>query len=530
MTTSLSEHVRKRIDVAAKYPQRRSAKVTIELLTPLHVGAGDEGEISDAAVVLDANGLATLPGSSIKGVLRSAFLRSLDQNDALAGALEKLAEELKVPKPKPPRKEGERPPDPRLRLVAPIFGYQDGQRGRGSRVRVTWGRVHDRHNRPVEGILAPGTIANDPVLESASNPELRDHVRIDGRGISDKAGKFDDLSVPAGHRFTFNIEFVSNDDDTDTQVWATLLGILHHAEANPGHLRFGGKTRRGFGAVKVVSLVPDPDEPSVSLETTREPLHEVDLVPGDDCFWMFGGGDDIREDDNAAESDSNPVRAGKVFWDGDTATFDPAVLVIPGSALKGPLRHRTRFHLCRHMGVWAENAPEPGHPDQKRVDVALSLLFGDVDLENKEGAPDRKSPKDRVRAGCLYIDDIYLDGREGAPPAPETTDLQNHVTIDRALGGAQDHHLFTDRPLHGGGFTLHIDFEPPRNLRLSQRELEILGHSDNPDDQDPHKLLDHAKAALNDAVEDLKNGLLALGAHGNRGYGWFRAAGSSQSN
>ena len=487
MTTTLSQHVEKRINTAAKYPVRRTAKVTIELLTPLHIGAGDEGEISDAAVVLDANGLATIPGSSIKGVLRSAFERYADS------AIN----------------------------VNQVFGYQDGSQGQGSRIRVTWGRAHDQHNKPVEGVLDPQRITTDVVLESAATPELRDHVRIDGRGVSEN--KFDDLSVAAGHRFTFRIEFVSDNGSDDKKVWSTILGILKNAKKNPGHLRFGGKTRRGFGAVKILSIRTEHNEETDAQFSPRELLEEIALIPDDDCFWMFGGGDDVINKDT--ESDSNPVRAGKVIWNDDEGEFRDNVLVIPGSSLKGPLRHRTRYHLCRRMGVWAEKAtPE----DQHRVNVALSLLFGDVDLENKGSAPDRKSPKDRVRAGCLYIDDIYLDGLDGAPAAPDSAAIQNHVTIDRALGGAQDHHLFTDQPLHGGGFTLRIGYEQPQRLKLNKREIELLGINPEQAETEAVNRLADAKAALAEAVEDLKNGLLALGAHGNRGYGWFRAADSTE--
>jgi CRISPR/Cas system CSM-associated protein Csm3 (group 7 of RAMP superfamily) len=487
MNATLSEHVSKRIENARKFHRRRTATVTIQLLTPLHIGAGDEGEISDAAVVLDANGLATIPGSSIKGVLRSAFAQNTDP----------------------------------LSDINQIFGYQAADdKGQGARIRVTWGRVHDQHNQPVEGIVDPNRLSADKVLESASCPELRDHVNIDGRGIS--RNKFDDLSIAAGHRFTFRIEFVSDDSNADKQAWATLIALLRDAENNPGTLRFGGKTRRGFGAVKIASLQADPDHASANRSQTHQPLHEIPLVPDQDGYWIFGGGDDI--DEKSAESDSNPVRAGKVAWHGDQGSFDPEILVIPGSSLKGPLRHRARFHLCRRMGVWAETAkPE----DHKRVGVALSLLFGDVDLEEKGTKQSRQAPKDRVRVGCLFIDDVYLDGRDGAPSTPNSAEIQNHVAIDRALGGAFDHALFTDRPLHGGGFTLRIDFQDPRALCLNKRELAILGMNEDPGNAKALELFNHAKGALSDAVEDLKQGLLSLGAHGNRGYGWFRAADST---
>lgn len=512
--SALTADLRRRIETARKYPLLREAAVTIELLTPLHIGAGDEGEISDAAVVLDANGLAAIPGSSIKGVLRSAFEREFGaENPGLARN---------------------------------VFGFQQRKNqkaspnepdGQGARLRVTWGRVHNQHNQPVIGLLDPDAVKTDPVLASAAAPELRDHVRINGRGVSEN--KFDDLSVPAGHRFTFEIRFQSNNGPEDSLVWARLLALLRRAREHTGSLRFGGKTRRGFGAVKVIRLEARPDDTSVTLPPRGEALETVWLEPEEDCFWMFGGGDNISaenpreeksENNEKKDTDSHPVRAAKIVWDSaHRGRVEPAVLVIPGSAVKGPLRHRTLYHTRRRLGVWAED-PDPAM--LALSNLAVSLLFGDVSLDAPEDAtPARQKPSERARAGCVFIDDLYLDGRDGAPPEPPQAPIQNHVTIDRALGGAFDHHLFNDQPLHGGGFSLRIHIEKPDSFRLSTRERGILtaaGLQDNT--QALSDLFKAACDALDDALRDLKSGLLALGAHGSRGYGWFHEADSKPQN
>lgn len=502
MSTPLSDQMSKRIKGARKYPHRWSANVTLELLSPLHIGAGEDTSQSDAAVVVDANGLSTIPGSSIKGVLRSRF--------------EAVAQQA-----------GISPAD-----VKSLFGFQSGDRGQGSRLRVTWGRVHDKNNRPVIGLLDPDILATDEVLASAALPELRDHASINSKGIAEN--KFDELSVPAGHRFSFQIELTSDNSAIDNRAWALLLHILAPGTAGGSGIRLGGKTRRGFGAAQVIALQPAQREAfetaSASPDDTDLPgsnqvlLHRVALVPDTDCFWMFGGGDEPNEatdSDNSPPESSNPVRAGRVVWEDSGGRFKPNVLVIPGSSLKGPLRHRTRFHLCRQLGAWAENEDTR---QKERVNLALALLFGTV---HKQDSNDRKvgrlRPADFARAGCLYLDDIYLEGNPGTATVPESAPLQNHVTIDRVLGGALDHHLFTDRPLHGGGFTLRIAYQAPDFNGLSERELEVL--KDTPDPASAARaLLDEALKAFDRAIHDLKSGMLALGAHGNRGYGWFRAA------
>lgn len=469
-TPDLNEHLKKRVKKFEEFPETFRATVALELRTPLHIGSGSETGSADAGVVFDANGLATIPGSSLKGVLRAAYRAATMLGDD--------APEL-----------------------TRYFGFQRGDQGQGARIRVSWGRVHDQRNQPVEGLIDPALFRTDPVLASAASPELRDHARIDHRGIAEN--KFDEVSIVAGHRFTFRLEMdARGDDPDDLAAWSTLLAILRRGEGEAGDFRLGGKTRRGFGLAQVIALDASPDDSTVSLPARLQTLCDLTLVPDGDCFWMFGEGADLGEQGSA---DSAPVRASRIKWGGSPlGTVQNNLLLVPGSGVKGPLRHRTRFHLCRQFGVWAEN-PDP--EKQEQVEHALHLLFGNVELDPaKKPASGRIATSDVACVGRVYIDDLYLADQGDDLRAGTVRDQQNHVTIDRALGGAQDHHLFSDRPLHGGGFRLLIRWLPP--------------NQDLPDGD--RMLIEEAVKALAAAVADLGDGRLALGAHGNRGYGWFR--------
>jgi len=194
------------------HTHRYLARLTIEFETAFIIGGGQDDLLFDDVFVADANGLPTLPGSSLAGVLRHAWADAGygNEND--------------------------------------LFGYQDGDDGHGSRISVSWGCIHDSHNRPVEGILADRKIVfSDSVLRESMMTTARDHVRINHRGTAADKGKFDERSVSAGHRFTFELLLEGSEQDQDT--WRRLLSLLCSES-----MRIGGKSRRGYGQFKVISL------------------------------------------------------------------------------------------------------------------------------------------------------------------------------------------------------------------------------------------------------------------------------------
>jgi len=515
---------RRRIDACAQSPIIRYARISIELTSPMHIGSGSEDSDSDAGIVFDANGLASIPGSSIKGVLRHAYEHYYQQT------------------------QDDVPPTSDL-FGGPPTDEALSSKNQGGSITVSWARVHDSNNIPIDQPLNQSQIKEDPVLNLASQPELRDHVRLDHRGTAVQRGKFDELIAAPGLRFTFTLEFrggldseggVRSDEQT---AWNNLLMFF----SDP-LFRFGGKSRRGFGAFTVIAqdhrtfrLDGSSDAVEEGYETyTRSPevewelfshlptrLHdplpkinegpeeepidyfwhketwldtcgaldlphrlnqyiEGSLTPDDHTFWMIAG------QNQESPSDSAPLISQSIVWTDDTDGSSKALIsksyIIPGSSLKGTLRHRAAFHYRRLTEDWA--TPENPQPSITQP-TAIDSLFGYVKERNSDQSG-VIAPEEVAHAGCVYIDDIL------SIPGVQQAELQNHVAIDRVLGGAMDHFLYDDHPLEGGRITFGI-------------------HIKDAEDQEPQAI-----QALHLAIDDLCHCRLSLGAHAGRGYGFFK--------
>jgi CRISPR/Cas system CSM-associated protein Csm3 (group 7 of RAMP superfamily) len=464
----------------ARWPIRHVARVVIQFTTPFHVGSGDGDEDVDAVVVRDANGLPSLPGSSLAGVLRSAVRERVSQD-----------------------------------MEKEIFGYQEANQGCGSRLSVSWGCIHDENNLPVEDVVSPAALADDNVLADAATLHRRDHVCITHRGVADTTnrGKFDEQSVSAGHRFTFELELL--DDSKDSVLWATLVTLL-----NEGWLRIGGKTRRGYGAFKLISLrarsfdlrdeiafaaytqqlpvslagvipagvLPELTKPGMTAPSksavVRSPERltiTLQLVPRG--YWMFVGGLDPED-----QADATPLRENFIAWREDNGKACGDVeqgLRLPASSIKGALSHRVAFHFNRRNSKFADEAKTPAD---------LEKLAGEANEAVKELFGFRKND-DTGQAGRMFLDDLFLANSATQSSASQTI---HHVSIDRFTGGARDQMLFSERPLWKGTWP---------TLTLTVLE--------------PNQLTNGSRIALHAAVLDLAEGRLPVGAGAGRGLGFF---------
>ena len=465
---------------------RHVARMVIEFTTPFHVGTGEGDYGADALVVADVNGLPAIPGSSLAGALRAAFLAHTGN----AGATEDL------------------------------FGFQKEDQGRGSRLSLTWAAIHKRNDEPVEGLLARSCIQGDKVLSQALSVRIRDHVRLSHRGAAEHHGKFDEQPVAAGHRFTFELELVS--DQHEDRGWNGLLAALTSQA-----LRLGGKSRRGYGAFQVARIharafnLADPSDFAAYAAhpaTLSQPTPALTALPVPDAspahgtvtitlrlqprgYWMFGGGDDLPAPD-ADPADMAPLREDRITWNGSTGSVAEKVLLLPGSAIKGALAHRVAFHHNLRSGddYFADHLVQDcgndatGHQNAQAKlqsvtgvhNTAVRELFGFV-VESK--ADDRHDQAARRR---VLIDDLFWSA-----PAPPQLFIP-HVSIDRFTGGAADSKLFSERPLWQGDFP----------------ELKLTILNANPVSR-------QTRQALKAALDDLICGRLALGAGAGRGLGYF---------
>lgn len=496
------------------------ARVTIELDSPLSIGAGRGDDVIDSLFVLDANGLPAIPGTSLAGVLRAAVRGTRGE-------------------------EAERE----------IFGFQEHRDGAPSAVELSWGSVHDRGDKPVPARSDADLLLDDPVLAFLKAGVLRDHVRIGHRGVADEGGKFDMLVVPAGARFTFELVVHGTTASGAQKELRDLLGIFAHAG-----LRLGGRSRSGLGAVRVVRCrarsfdlreaadraafrslpralrgdagsldavdVTKLPKPALPLDTLEIRLR---LTPED--LWIFGTGRPVRDEHLTARKDDAgadrkphdrvPLTERRIRWaaaGGTVERDEEAGVLVPASGIKGALRHRALFHARRRSRQWAlASAPEDGKlvdeslqeyarwadhvraqdgtgdpwPDLLARDVdqpagspaeeAIDQLFGWVKGRGGGGAP-----------GRVVSSDLYLD-----PKAAQSVPL-HHVSLDRFTQGPMDGLLFSEAPVRSG--------ELPLDLTVDLRKLPPL-----------------AREALADALRDLACGRLPLGAAANRGHGYFRA-------
>lgn len=443
------------------------ARVTVELVTPMLVATGERGRDADAIFSTDANGLPVLPGSSIAGVLAHAWG---EKRDVIFGA-------------------------------GSVHEAPQDEQTQASALIVSDGVVHLSDDRPAP--MLPGAVwpEGESVAWFLREGVRRDHVRIDARGAADGDGKYDLRACPAGARFTFELELLADKDqghDART-AWDRLLGLLHTPI-----IRFGGRTRRGLGAMHICQVhagVFDLSETqglndykalprdlraahglaSVSdapaAETAAESIRLVGFKA--ETPWLFGGG----VSDNA---DIAPKTEQRIVKGGNGLRVSEDLLLIPGSSLKGAIAHRTRFHLNRLCGNWLrEDGTAEENDDVKH---AHEWLFGRV---AKKGQDDRRN------TGALIVNDIYVER------AKDETDLYWHVCIDRFTGGVRAGMLFQEEV-------------------TSQREaggdlaLWLVTHDDADD-----AIRDLARAALRDALEDLQAGRLTLGAASGRGHGGF---------
>lgn len=456
------------------------ARVTIEFITPFHVGNGQPDDFTDSPVIRDPNGLPTIPGSSIAGVLRSEF-RKTKLYKANNNFLNK------------------------------IFGFQEDKQGSGSLLSVSWASIHDSNNHPVESILSQESFS-DSILKNAKDqpPTVRDHVRINHKGASDSKdtdkegghGKFDEAIVLTGSRFSFELEMSSNNKEEDDPLWKEILNILYKPV-----LRFGGRTRRGLGAFKIVSCkeacfdlrtqldaylatgVSLTDSNNIlkdfnSQACISENYKEITLRLKPENYWMFGGGIDNPQN-NEKEANMSPVKEQVVIWNNNHGDIKRNYIVIPGSSIKGAISHRVAYYYNLLRKRFIENT-ENAKMITGENNEAVNKLFG--------YCKNNKNKKEGAR-GKVIINDMFM------APDDYKQKLIHHVSIDRFTGGAIPGNLFSEKPTY---------------LRNTNDSINLKLYIESEALADPQII-----EALKLTLKDLTNGRLQLGAGSGRGHGYF---------
>lgn len=425
----------------SKYNHRLIGRFLVEAVTPLAIGNGENSLLTDSPVVRDINGLPYIPGSSLAGVLRHATPKGYDL----------------------------------------LFG-KGGEDGSGSRIIVSEARMVDREGKVIDGIAEIDS--SDDFFAHYLNLPIRQHVRINSRGTADVTGKFDKEIVYRGTRFYFEIELLSNGDDSD---------IFNDVLSNIGcsTVRFGSGTRNGLGELGVVSsavekfdLTKEEDlsryierDSRLSAEDLKIPavsnkpgMRRYDLKITPDNFYLLGSG--FGDDD----ADMTPVSEDFLKWDDGKASFVENALLIPASSLKGAISHRSAYHYNKATGRFAGKPDLP--PLTGDANPAVAALFG-------------TSGDTPARGNVIFSDIIHYGQYEKK--------LLNHVSIDKFTGGTIDGALFFEKVVFSPDITFSTDIYV---------DVDAI--------HDPVAI-----SAFEKSLEDLCNGLLPLGGGNNRGNGFF---------
>ncbi|MBO0613277.1 RAMP superfamily CRISPR-associated protein [Thiothrix fructosivorans] len=466
------------------------ARVTLETVTPLSIASGKANGVFDTSLVMDANGLPTIPGSSLTGVLRHLYQAEYGKSGA-----------------------------------DQVFGYQSKEKSEDSqpsRIQVSWGCIQDSKGKAVQGLCLGDkrkSIENDLILKVAMGladaPTSRDRVRLNHKGASADKGKFDRAVLPAGYRFS--VEFSLWSDEAHDAQWERVLELLNHPL-----FRLGGSTRAGLGKLRMIEvqeLVSDLSQESgrkaftamkrdvndcTGFELYNLPVWQSDekvvtatLTLKPNSYWRIGQGEKPNlADSNGKTADLLPKLEQRISWN-QQHQAEPATekLLIPGSSVKGALSHRIAFHANRfsEQPRWADDMTEDelNAYDKSEHCEAVKELFGFANDEQRED-------KHKGQAGHVLIDDAYREF--------SNTDLQiiMHNSIDRFSGSVRDHMLFSEEMVWG------IDEKGDKKLV----ELQLTIKKDG-------KISSVAKQALQQALADLYEGRLALGAGVSKGHGLF---------
>lgn len=429
-----------------EYNIRYVARIIMEAATPIKVGNGEKNIMTDAEVATDVNGLPYIPGTTLAGVIRNT---------------------LKTEK------------------ISVFWGYQDRDKGRGSEIIFTDAKMIDGDGNVIEGIQKIDW-SNDFYRHYKALP-IRQHVRIDHKGVADKAGKFDEQIVIKGTRFCFEIEAVSK-DEKNKESFENALKALKSAT-----FRIGGGTRKGFGEMKIISItkraydfcnpndLDDYINKSSSLNADFDGSlfavsddsdsqwikYELTLRP--DSFFLFGSG--FGDD----EADMTPVKSKYVKWDSNKGTIEENAILIPSTSLKGAIAHRTAYHYNKQNNRFAED------------EELETYLSNNVSIKDLFGIAGKGS--DDIRRGNVIFSDII-------EKAEVSDKILNHVAIDRFTGGAIEGALFSEKATYAKG----KEFSTTIYVNESCKEHLVY---------------------LEEALKDICKGLLPLGGGVGRGNGIF---------
>ncbi|WP_095499168.1 RAMP superfamily CRISPR-associated protein [Paraferrimonas haliotis] len=426
-------------------------KLTIETTAPLAINTGKRETGFDTELARDVNNLPYIPATAIAGVwshLVEAKYGLQCQQDWFG-------------------------------CIAPVT--------KPSKLIIFDGKVLDSRSKAVANFADPTALQQDTVLSRLieNRPHHRERVSLNDRGVAKDTGKFDELLLPSGVRFS--IEFLFHaDSDAD---FAEVLALWTDKS-----FAFGSSTTNGLGQFKIVGSnmqcvdlakgakeadklaefkanIPVTNKISFA-DTQSIKLASLQLQAMDN--WRYGTGT-VLLGHSTPEHNVNvlPYSEPVITWNAaNHASFKEDQVVLCGSSIKGMLAHRLYYHYRRLTGDFAENYQDSDFIAETRPAELNELLGFSGD-----------SP-DLQLAGNMIFSDSLVEYQH--------TVIRHHNQIDRFTGGVRDGALYSEELLYQPNFNVDIWLKRPITD-------------------------DTIKAALKATLEDIQAGLLPMGAGSGRG-------------
>lgn len=384
--------------------QRWYVHGTLELLTPTHLSNGDDDPVIDLPIVTDPlEGRALLTGASLAGALRSYL---------------------------------------------GCFSYAP-QAARKPAV-VLFGAERQDNDGEQSNLIVDDALGIQPRIE------LRDGVAIDPRTRTARDGqKYDRQLLAAGTTFHVGFELPLSAKSVSAEMLSAFATAL--AGLQEGHIRLGGRKRRGYGRCTVRDWV----------------VWQYDLTTGDGlACWLahgYGGdqwprqgawrGQDIRQHPAFAALDP--------LYNNHSAFSLNATLAIDGSLLI-----RSGFELDQapdvsHLASWRNGQWQPvltgtslaGVLRHQGLRIAATVSGDDAKAQSFVDhlfgcAPQTGS---MVASRVTVAETVIEDAVEL---------VQSRVAIDRFTGGALEAALFTEQPVFGGKVPIQLELFQPTEAEI----------------------------------------------------------------
>ena len=319
-----------------------------------------------------------------------------------------------------------------------------------------FGTIAGNKSQNSKVIFYDGYLLSDGISSVRDSVKLENKVGVDG-------AKFDMEVIETGAKFATLLEISDQEKDVDNLIEEML------SKLSTGFLRFGAKTSRGYGAVKISSLkkiVFDLEQPSqLNLWLDFDPYTESSWADIETYDIKETYTDYIKISLQLVQKSAISIReySTDVGKDGETLpdykhiALKDETSVIPGTSWAGAFR-------ARYMEFAGEDAAD--------------ALFGYV---KKDGNTTKTEKSRIIFSECQITDD--------------TAKTITRNSIDRFTAATKDSALYTERTSYNG-----------------KTKLDILLKDD---------ATDREKAILSAVLLDLHHGFLAVGGLTSVGRGLF---------